>query len=293
MRPRGTGNSWMRIRLYLLPTVLLAAFFAASCSSFYSSDNHADEVRPENSAPAGVLPAERLPFGNPSSAKANPSDPDNYLVVKSTFILSYNDRRGTANWVAWQTTKADLGERLARGDFQPDASLPSNFRRITPNDYSGSGYDRGHLVPSADRFADGAVNAETFQMSNIVPQARSLNQFPWEKLESYSRSLVRRGFTLFTYAGVYGDLGTSRNKVVIPARCWKVIVVLPPGKTAADIGPETRIIAVDMPNVDSLRRRSWREFRTSVRSIEQATGYDLLSTLSAALQEKLETSVDR
>src|SRR3954452_8342674 len=64
-----------------------------------------------------------LPFGNPSNTST--SDPNNYLLQKSTFVLSYSNSRGTLNWAAWRTTAADLGQSIPRPNFEPDPELPS------------------------------------------------------------------------------------------------------------------------------------------------------------------------
>lgn len=240
----------------------------------------------------GVLdtskPHSMLPFGNPSNAGT--ADNDNWLVTHSSHVLSYNDSRATPNWVAWRTTHLDLGERRERPLFQFDDSLPKGFRRIQYYDYSGSGYDRGHMVPAADRFSDEPRMEETFLMTNIVPQTRDLNQFPWNKLESYARGIVRNGNDVYTIAGVYGEKGRFRSKVTIPTNCWKVIVVLPRG--GATINERTRIIAVDMPNIDGIENVRWETYKTTVRQIEQKAGVDLFSELPKDLQEAIEARKD-
>ncbi len=191
-------------------------------------------------APSPIIPASvHLAFGNPSNASADAQNADNYLVVGDGSAFSYNNSRGTINWISWRTTRADLGDSRERPDFRPDPRLPANFRRIGYYDYAGSGYDRGHMVPSADRFADARLNEETFMMTNIVPQTGALNQFPWEKLESYSRSLARRGFDVYTIAGVYGEQGILKDKVAIPTNCWKIIAFLPRGRSVDEIDQRT------------------------------------------------------
>ena len=241
-------------------------------------------------APTPVSP--HLIFGNPSNATADPSNRDNYLLIKQNSVISYNNSRGTANWVSWRTISTDLGDNIPRPDFFADGDLPEGFTRITPVDYIGSGYDRGHLLPSADRFADRNANAETFAMTNIVPQSAELNKYPWQKLESYSRRLVRRGYDLYTIAGCYGDKGRLRRKVTVPTNCWKIVVVLRGGETLADVDATTRVIAVDMPNTLGIRNNWWETYRTTVRDIEAKTGYDFLSPLRTDLQDVLETKVD-
>ncbi len=234
-----------------------------------------------------------LGLGNPSGATADATHPDNYLIIHDSFALSYNNSRGTANWVAWRTRAADLGQKLGRPPFMPDQMLPAGFTRVQSADYTGSGYDRGHLVPSADRFGDARSNEETFQTTNIVPQTPELNQYPWEKLESYSRSNVRRGMDTYSVAGVYGDAGRIKGRITIPTNCWKVIVIVPAGLGYEKIDSTARVIAVDMPNVAGIAAANWRQYRTTVREIERRTGLDLLSSLPQDVQEKLETRIER
>ena len=84
----------------------------------------------------------QLAMGNPSRAAADPRDKDNFLLKKPYFSLSYNNGKGTPNWVSWRLTQDDLGN-AKRVPFFPDQTLPRGFRRIFPKDYSGSGFDRG------------------------------------------------------------------------------------------------------------------------------------------------------
>lgn len=228
-----------------------------------------------------------LPFGNPSNATADAQNADNLLIVRDGYTLSYNNGRGTLNWIAWRTASSDLGPRRDRSLFRADESLPRGIRKIQYYDYSGSGYDRGHMVPAADRFGDEQRMDATFLMTNIVPQTGDLNQFPWNKFESYARSIVRKGNEVYTIAGVYGEKGRLRGKLTVPTNCWKVVVVLKRGETS--ITSRTQIIAVDMPNVDGIEDVNWEMYKTTVRSIEAKTGLDLFSALPREVQDAVET----
>jgi endonuclease G len=86
-----------------------------------------------------------LPLGNPSNAATDEKNADNYLVVHSGYTLSYNKSRGAANWVAWHLEKADVGDAERTNAFAPDQTLPRDWW-IKPNDYTGSGYDRGCVI---------------------------------------------------------------------------------------------------------------------------------------------------
>ncbi|MGI8849950.1 MAG: DNA/RNA non-specific endonuclease, partial [Pyrinomonadaceae bacterium] len=210
-----------------------------------------------------------LALGNPSNAAADSLSSDNYLVVRNSYALSYNSSRGISNWVAWRISANDLGAAGRQNNFRPDAVLPKNLTRVTPTDYTGSGFDRGHLCPSADRSSSEQANSETFLMTNIAPQTPDLNREVWENLESYSRTLVKKGkVDLYIIAGAYGEKGKLKKKVTIPTNFWKVIVAIPQGGNVSAINENTHIIAVDMPNATGIANNDWRQFRTTVRTIE-------------------------
>jgi endonuclease G, mitochondrial len=234
-----------------------------------------------------------LLLGNPSRATSSILNSNNYLMLKPQFALSYNNGKHIANWVSWQLNSSWLGEVTRRNDFRPDETLPDGWERVVPSDYNGSGYDRGHMAPSGDRTRTVQDNSATFVMTNILPQAPDNNQGPWAELESYCRDLVRDGKELYIIAGGYGQKkATLKGKVAVPARVWKVVVVLEPvGAGIEGITPKTRVIAVDMPNSQGIQAANWRSFRVSVDQIEAATEFDFLSNVPEAVQQVLESKV--
>lgn len=243
----------------------------------------------------GVIPAAAPPpsssvhllLGNPS--RANASQPDNYLLERPQYALSYNRSKAVANWVSWQLNRQWLGSIDRQDDFRPDTTLPDGWYQVRPGDYTSSGYDRGHLTPSGDRTATVTDNSATFVMTNIMPQTPDNNRGPWRELEEYSRDLVYDGHELYIIAGAYGrSRQINDNRITAPRRVWKVIVVLDrPGAGLNSIRNNTPVIAVDMPNQQSIDP-DWRSYRVTVSQIEAATGYDLLSALPVAVQASLE-----
>ena len=236
-------------------------------------------------APASV----HLAFGNPSNATSDAANENNFLVVGEGSVFSYNNSRGGVNWVSWRTTRDDVGDSIPRPDFRPDPRLPKWYKRIGYYDYSGSGYDRGHMVPSADRFANPRLNEETFMMTNIVPQTGVLNQFPWNDFEMFLRSQARSRRDVFQIAGCYGNAGRLKNKITVPTNCWKVAMIMPRGRSAELIDKSTRIIAVDMPNIDSIESEKWRKYQTTIREIEHRTGLNIFADRPQDLQDAVET----
>jgi endonuclease G, mitochondrial len=233
-----------------------------------------------------------LALGNPDNAAVNSSNTNNYLLINKYYAVSYNRQKAIANWVSWRLVKNSFGDASRQNDFRPDERLPEGWTQITPYDYNGSGFDRGHLCPSADRSSSIEGNSTTFLMTNIAPQTHELNTGPWEKLETYSRSLAKRGNTLYIITGQYGENGKIRNKIMIPTNFWKIVVVIPNDGDVSAINKTTRVMAVDMPNNAGIGSQNWREFRTTVRRIEQKTGYNFLSNVPQNVQDTIETTID-
>ncbi|MBV8311461.1 MAG: DNA/RNA non-specific endonuclease, partial [Planctomycetaceae bacterium] len=95
---------------------------------------------------------ENLVMGNPSNAMADAvNSPDNFLVARKQFALSYNNSRMIPNWVSWHLDKGWIGGSGRRGVFRTDDELPDSWYHVTPGDYSETGFDRGHMCPSGDR----------------------------------------------------------------------------------------------------------------------------------------------
>jgi endonuclease G len=232
-----------------------------------------------------------LVLGNPSKAKTDLKQPNNYLVIHTSYILSYNKERGSANWVFWHLEKSDIGNAERSNDFAPDTALPKDWW-ILPNDYKGSNYDRGHLCPSKDRSDTEERNVETFLMSNMQPQTAKLNRKTWKYLEDYTREIIGSDNEAYVFAGCYGDNGKIKEKVTIPTNCFKIIVLLPKGDgDLKRINKNTRVIAANMPNDESVSER-WRTYLTTVDDIESKTGYDFLLPVSKKTQKIIESRID-
>ena len=243
-----------------------------------------------------------MALGNPSGASADVANYNNFLMVKNEFTLSYNRDKGTSNWTSWHLSKAWLGTASRPSSFSSDATLPTSFYHVTSTDYTGSGFDRGHLCPAGDRTYSDAEIKNTMVMTNMMPQAPINNQQPWEKLETYCRTLANSGNEMYIIDGPSGKGGIGTNggttttlaggKVTVPSYTWKIVVILPNGSSdISRITSTTRIIALWMPNNQSVAT-TWGGYRTTVDYIESQTGFDFLSNVSATVQAAIESKVD-
>jgi endonuclease G, mitochondrial len=235
-----------------------------------------------------------LTFGNPSNAVTDTNFPANYLMEKSQFVLSYARDNGTPNWVSWHLDSSWLGTTPRQDSFSGDSTLPAGWYKVVSTSYSGSGYDRGHMCPSADRTLTVADNDATFKMTNMVPQTADNNRVTWEGLEEYSRDLVTNdGDELYVISGTYGNAGTiNSGHIVVPTYTWKVIIVLPAGTDdVSRVTTSTRTIAVFVPNQTGINN-DWKTYRVSVDYVESMTGHNFFSNLTDNVENTIEAVTD-
>lgn len=238
-----------------------------------------------------------LLLGNPSNATANTANENNFLMVKPAYSLSYNRGKATPNWVAWRLDASWIGS-ANDGEFDIDNSLPAGWYRVTPDDYDEPLYDRGHMCPSGDRTNTQPINSSTYLMTNIIPQHPDNNQGPWNDFENYCRTLASQGNEVYIITGPEGNIGLIgtpvENEVVIPARTWKVVLVLPNGADDLQrINKGTRAFGIVLPNTAMNRNTPWRNFRVPVNNVELLTGYDFFSNVPKGTQELIERQRDR
>lgn len=132
-------------------------------------------------------------------------DDDDSIIhlQKNGFVIYYNIDRQIPALVAWNLTKKNLGRdhRPSNISFRQDIKCPKP--RAKAQSFVNSGYQRGHLCPSADRSADVTRMRATFIMSNVAPMTPALNMVQWAQAEDYSRSMARYGHECHMLAGAF------------------------------------------------------------------------------------------
>ncbi|MEY4817205.1 MAG: hypothetical protein RLZZ162_4278, partial [Verrucomicrobiota bacterium] len=246
---------------------------------------------------ATINPVLQMQTGNPSAAATDPVvNRTNFLIQRAQYAFGYNDTTREPNWVAWNLTSGDVGSSGRSPDYFQDTTLPAGFYQVLPTDYSGSGYDRGHLCPSGDRTVTRADNDVVFFMSNMMPQAPDNNQGVWASFETYCRTLADAGNEILIIAGPGGFAGsTIASGVSIPGFTWKIAVVVPLGAGTAlsRITATTRVIAIKIPNTAGVRSNPWQQYVTSTAQLQTDTGYTFftdpaLAGVAAALRAQVD-----
>ena len=233
---------------------------------------------------ARLGPQYQMPLGNPDGASTNPASRTKFLInQRAQYVISYNGDTHQANWVGWSYSLADDGNQARTDAWAKEELLPSGYLQIGTATF-GTGWDRGHMTPSADRTKDLTNNQVTFRMSNIIPQASQNNQGLWANFEDYCRSLAADGDEVVIISGP-GQFTGSRlnNQMSIPGSVWKIAVEIPNANSTTNanerITTSARVIALLTPNT-STGLGPWQSYITSVEQIEDVTGFNFFTAIT-------------
>lgn len=251
-----------------------------------SKSDRPEKPKSKNSTSGGKvsLPdyAQDEAFGFP---KPYPKAAEGRQIVSHTaYTLSYYEKYEQAEWVAYTLTASDLRGDAERDHEQFHADDAVETGTATPQDYLGTGYDRGHLAPAADMKRSEKAMAESFFMSNMSPQKPQCNRGIWRILEEQVRDFAKKEKHLFIVTGPVLRDGLKKigktTKIAVPEYYYKVIL-----KVAGD---EPKAIAFLMKNTGS--DEEVKTFAVSIDDVEKETGIDFFPTLPNDLERKLEKS---
>lgn len=203
-------------------------------------------------------------------------------IVKHTYYtLAYSEEHEQAFWVYYVLTSDFINGTVSRtDDFRPDPLVSTGSASLA--DYSGSGYDRGHLCPAADMKLNKTSMSESFFLSNMSPQVASLNRGKWSSLEDQVRqwALAYGGLNVVTgpiFKDNIGSIGT--DNVTVPGYYYKVLYS----------DQKKIMIGLILPNASS--SKSLDQFVVTVDEIEAQTGIDFFPGLEDKFEGQLEGSV--
>lgn len=119
------------------------------------------------------------------------------ILFNRYYVLGYSYYFRQAKW-ALEIVDPNKVDVDRAENYRPDFRIPELFRAGLV-DYRNSGYDRGHLVSSANQSELAIQNSETFLLSNMSPQKPQFNHGIWKKLETAIRELDSRPEIYETY----------------------------------------------------------------------------------------------
>lgn len=201
----------------------------------------------------------------------------------SAYVFNYNEPAEQPNWVAHIISPEIADGIITRtNDFRMDTLVKTGT--AGKNDYWQSGYDRGHLAPSADFKWSLKALSESYLYSNMTPQVPDLNRERWAALEDQLREyVVQHKRPLYIVTGPIWDKGLDSigpNRVAVPKRFYKVAL----DYTVQPI----RSVGFIMPN--EYCKYPVMHYAVAVDSVEKITKINFFPKLATTIQNAAEKS---
>ena len=208
------------------------------------------------------------------------------VLTNSGYLVGYCESRKDPVWAAYRLFRpTDFHAPPRPREFEPDHRTTA---QVSSHDYTGSGYDRGHMAPNYGIAVCYGASAqqETFLMSNIIPQRPHLNREVWERLEQQEiREYAPRYRQIWVVDGpIFHGHDHLKGGEDVPDACFKII--------CREVDGRPSVMAFIMPQSVN-GNESPQQYLTSVDKIEQETGLDFFSAMPADLQQRFETEPAR
>lgn len=209
------------------------------------------------------------------------------IIRHEGYTVSYNSDYRIANWVAYELTSKEAKSKKATrsNKFVPDPLVKG--ATALNEDYTHTGYDRGHLAPAGDMKWSMKAMRESFYLSNICPQDPDLNRGIWKELEEQIRLWASENGSLLVVTGpiITDDLRRlGKNRVGIPKRFFKVVCTQTAGR------PEGVGFLFDNRDYGDT---SLRSMMIPIDSVESVTGIDFFPSLPDSIERPMEASVNK
>ena len=234
----------------------------------------------DEEAPSGAVT-----FAGAPVRTGGPAPADIRVLDRGEFLIGWSDTLKHPVWCAYHVVRDATHENAERPGFTKDKSVPL---APSPDAYTKSGYDRGHMVPNyaiVTRYGQDAQK-KTFRMSNIAPQSPALNRGVWRDVEHRIADLwtARYGEIWVIVGCISPHRGEtlSGSDVDVPGSYYQVIV--------AQEGMDVRVLALLFDQTVDWKAWAARHLVT-IDELEQKTGLDFLPDLPSFIQEPLEADL--
>ena len=293
----------MKRLLTILSTILLVA----SCSKVPDDNiviiDEPEKEQPQEQQPQDVSDDNAYVISRIECPKTRGGN--SIIVVKKddeygvNYFLEWDCDKRAQRWTAYRMYKGNTATTVSRsGDdaWHEDEQIPFEYRS-TYEDYHYSGFDRGHICPSADRLQNRNMNRQTFCYSNMQPQYNALNAFIWADMEAKVRAWNRDNFrdTLYVVKGgtidgkdyVFDFLTHDTYGVIIPKYFFMAILCVKNGNYKA-LG----FWIEHKQSYSQTEQKSIKQYVVSIDDLEQRTGIDFFYNLDSEIQDAAEAQTD-
>ena len=226
------------------------------------------------------------------------------------YAMDYDKAQKASRWTAYQWYTGNTVNKWNRnnwysgytfnnyggnGDpFQPDPVIPTQYQS-TLDQHRSNGYDRGHMLGSADRLYSKEANGQTFYLSNMQPQWNSFNaQGIWYNLESYIRNNFNKDSfrdTLYVVKGgtiAEGQIKEVKNGLPVPEYFFMAILCYK--QKDQNIMGGYKAIAFWMKHKANTDK-NYKDYAISIDELERNTGIDFFCNLPDNIEKQVESTL--
>lgn len=290
----------LRTLLAFLPAVLLVMSCSDSGDDSWNNESP-DTANNTNRNDTSREPAlERLEFPHVKES--------NIVLIHTTndqfginYSVEWDPQKKAQRWSAYQLDKSRLQKNTSRSSagYNHDPLLQDIFY-LSQDCFYGSGFDHGHICPSADRLYSDEANYQTFFLTNMQPQYKAFNGSlsgsdkykndwsPWYRLESEVRSWANAQATETLYV-VKG--GTIEDNQVMPNKIKGEMLV-----------PKYFFVALLLKNAQGYkavgfwmehkgsydRQQPLADYAVNIEELQRLTGIDFFCNLPDDVEQRVE-----
>lgn len=291
-------------------SLLTASLLLTACSGGSDDNGGRQEDKPKvynaNANDASVRKEyARLEFPCINTAEGN------YVLIHTTaagvnYSTEWNAIRKTQRWSCYEMYRSNLEQHTSRyysneNQYPDDPLLDLSLQWGSGDPYWRSGYDHGHICPSADRLASKEENIQTFYKTNMQPQFNGFNAGVWANMEMAVRQKAKQNMgtsmawcdTLYVCRGgtvdegSYGDLKhvytTTGKGLLVPRFFWMALLRVKDGQYNA-IG-----LWIDQYQYRTSKESKLAQFCISIDELERRTGLDFFCNLPNEREERVES----
>lgn len=210
----------------------------------------------------------------------NPKLSDNtQALCMDGFAVMYSGVSRTPLWSAEYLDRKRLqqAKEIDREDsFHEESRLPKSMRAKL-SDYSGSGYDRGHLAPNGN-MANRSQQYDSFSLANIAPQSPRNNRYIWRNIESATRYLSQQYGEVYTITGVaFTSKKTKQlaDRVLVPSHFFKAVYIPASNQAGVYYAPNDESERIEVISLDELTAKIGIDVLPVLDAQTKAQAFDL------------------
>lgn len=195
------------------------------------------------------------------------------------FAVMYSGVSRTPLWSAEHLDRKRLqqAKQIDREDsFHEESRLPKSMRAKL-SDYSGSGYDRGHLAPNGN-MANRSQQYDSFSLANIAPQSPRNNRYIWRNIESATRYLTQQYGEVYTITGVaFTNKKTKQlaDRVLVPSHFFKAVYIPASNQAGVYYAPNDESERIEVISLDELTSKIGIDVLPVLDTQTKARAFDL------------------